>query len=411
MCSALRPSHPERVLCLVEHVLALDFHRRHVRRRDGRGRLARLRTARGRRDTNAVAKKTARPRSDRTLGLMSSMRDLAASLSTAANASCRRVGHDSSTPWTNGSGLPRRPTYDLAWPIRSRRPVWISHGAERPRRLSSHLALPRACVLMILVPPRTLAQTTGCERSEPEVATVTFAGNKAVPSQTLEAAVETAPSSGARRFTRLFGTRRCLAQGALLRDVARLMLFYRRKGYPRATVDTTVDRAPSRAVHVRFRIREHEPMVVDSVEIRGVPDSAMRARLRRYHASSGRPARSVFARRVECRDRGGAASGRLPGGDGARGERADSARRRAVAWIDVTMGTRVRLGEVRVDARGLDSSEPRIPARACRAPNAAPAGQRAGHTGAGRRPAEPRRRGTLRRDPHHARQHPEPAGR
>ena len=110
-----------------------------------------------------------------------------------------------------------------------------------------------------------LAQATGCERSQPEVATVTFAGNKAVPSQTLEAAVETAPSSGTRRFTRLFGTRRCLAQGALLRDVARLMLFYRRKGYPRATVDTTVDRAASNAVHVRFRIREHEPMVVDSV--------------------------------------------------------------------------------------------------------------------------------------------------
>jgi outer membrane protein insertion porin family len=44
------------------------------------------------------------------------------------------------------------------------------------------------------------------------------------------------------------------------------------------------------------------------------------------------------------------------------GERADSARRRAVAWIDVTVGTRVRLGAVRVDARGLDSAPPRIPA-------------------------------------------------
>jgi outer membrane protein assembly factor BamA len=67
---------------------------------------------------------------------------------------------------------------------------------------------------------------------------VSFEGNTAVPSTTLEATVETAPSSGARRFTRFFGTRRCLAQGALLRDVARLMLFYRRKGYPRAAVDT-----------------------------------------------------------------------------------------------------------------------------------------------------------------------------
>jgi outer membrane protein insertion porin family len=229
------------------------------------------------------------------------------------------------------------------------------------------VALPLACVLMILVPPRMLAQTTGCERSQPEVATVTFAGNKAVPSQTLQAAVETAPSSGTRRFTRLFGTRRCLAQGALLRDVARLMLFYRRKGYPRATVDTTVDRAASHAVHVRFRIREHEPMVVDSVEMRGVPDSAMRARLRkgvklrpgdpldRFSLDASSAAIVVGLRRA------GYLAATARGG-----ERADSARRRAVAWIDVTMGTRVRLGEVRVDARGLDSSEPRIPARRVR---------------------------------------------
>ena len=231
------------------------------------------------------------------------------------------------------------------------------------------MALPLACVLMILVPPRTHAQTTGCERSQPEVATVTFAGNKAVPSQTLGAAVETAPSSGTRRFTRLFGTRRCLAQGALLRDVARLMLFYRRKGYPRATVDTAVDGAAAHAVHVRFRIREHEPMVVDSVEIRGVPDSAMRARLRK--GVKLRPGDPLDRFSLDVSSAAIVAGLRRAGylaATARTGERADSARRRAVAWIDVTMGSRVRLGEVRVDAQGLDSSEPRIPApRAIRA--------------------------------------------
>jgi hypothetical protein len=78
-------------------------------------------------------------------------------------------------------------------------------------------------------------------------------------------------------------------------------------------------------------------------------------------------------------DRGGAASGGYLAATARTGERADSARRRAVAWIDVTMGSRVRLGEVRVDARGLDSSEPRMPGAACPAPNAARAGQRPGH--------------------------------
>ena len=105
-------------------------------------------------------------------------------------------------------------------------------------------------------------------------------------------------------------------------------------------------------------------MVVDSVEIRGVPDSAMRARLRKAVSSSGRSARSVFARRVECRDRRGAAPGRLPGGDGAHRRTRRFGAAAGGRVIDVTMGARVRLGEVRVDARP-DRSEPRIPALAC----------------------------------------------
>jgi len=212
-----------------------------------------------------------------------------------------------------------------------------------------------------LAPHRTLAQANGCEGSAPEVATVSFEGNKAVSSQALGATIETAPSSGARRFTRLFGTRRCLAQGALLRDVARLMLFYRRKGYPRAVVDTALGRAPTRAVHVKFRIHENEPVRVDSIEIRGVPDSAIRSRIRRgIKLQPGDPLDrfsldASSAAIVAGLRRAGylAASARA-------GDQADSARRRAIAWIDVKMGTRLRVGEVRVDARGLDSTEPRI---------------------------------------------------
>src|SRR4030095_11455931 len=162
-------------------------------------------------------------------------------------------------------------------------PVFIPDRVACPRRRLSHAALAVASLLVLLaVPCRTFAQTNGCEGSAPEVAKVSFEGNKAVPSQTLEATIETAPSSGARRFTRLFGTRRCLAQGALLRDVARLMLFYRRKGYPRRAVDTAIGRATAPgAVFVRFRIRENEPTRVDSIEIRGVADSAIRSRIRR----------------------------------------------------------------------------------------------------------------------------------
>jgi len=206
------------------------------------------------------------------------------------------------------------------------------------------------------------AQANGCEGSAPEVAKVSFEGNKAVPSQTLEATIETAPSSGARRFTRLFGTRRCLAQGALLRDVARLMLFYRRKGYPRAAVDTALERTPTHAIHVRFKVRENEPMLVDSIEIRGVADSAIRSRIRR--AIKLQPGDPLDRFSLDASTAAIVAGMRRAGylaGSARSGERADSARRHAVAWIDVKMGTRLRVGEVRVDARGLDSTEPRIP--------------------------------------------------
>jgi outer membrane protein assembly factor BamA len=246
--------------------------------------------------------------------------------------------------------------------------VLIPDGETRPRRRPGHAALAIACALralcaatLLAVPASALAQTNGCEGSTPEVAKVSFEGNKAVPSAILEETVETAPSSGARRFTRLFGTRRCLAQGALLRDVARLMLFYRRKGYPRAEVDTAIARTPAHAVRVTFKIRENEPMLVDSIEVRGVADSAIRARIRQgIKLRAGEPLdrfsldASAAAIVAGLRRAGYLAASARPG------EHADSARRRAVAWVDVNAGKRVRVGEVRVDARGFDSTEPRI---------------------------------------------------
>ncbi|HEX5075788.1 MAG TPA: BamA/TamA family outer membrane protein [Gemmatimonadaceae bacterium] len=217
-------------------------------------------------------------------------------------------------------------------------------------------------LVLLAAPSRSFAQTNGCEGSAPEVAKVSFEGNKSVPSTTLEATVETAASSGARRFTRFFGTRRCLAQGALLRDVARLMLFYRRKGYPRATVDTVVGRATAPgAVFVRFRIRENEPMLVDSIEIRGVADSAIRARIRRgIKLQPGDPLDRFSLDASAAAIVAGLRRAGYLAGSARAGEQADSARRHAVAWIDVKMGTRRRVGEVHVDARGLDSTEPRI---------------------------------------------------
>jgi len=212
-------------------------------------------------------------------------------------------------------------------------------------------------------PARALGQETACGKSAPEVKQVSFQGNDAVPTATLESTIETAPSSAVRRLTRVFGSKSCLAQGALLRDVARLTLYYRRKGYPRVAVDTALEHAGDQAVRVKFSIRENDPTVVDSIDVRGVADSAIRQRLRRaIKLREGDPLdRFSLDASSAVMVAGMRRAGYLTA-TARRGDRVDSAARHALAWIDVNMGTRVHVGEVRVATRGADSGNPRIPA-------------------------------------------------
>src|SRR5262245_761865 len=99
-----------------------------------------------------------------------------------------------------------------------------------------------ASTLLLVFPVLLAAQTTACHPGVPEVEQVSFSGNAAVPDRMLASVIETRESSGTRRLLRFFGERNCLAPGALVRDVARLMLYYRRVGYPRVAVDTAVVR-------------------------------------------------------------------------------------------------------------------------------------------------------------------------
>ena len=190
---------------------------------------------------------------------------------------------------------------------------------------------------------------------------MSFSGNKAIPSATLESAIETEPSSSLRRLSRYFGARRCLEQGALLRDAARVMLLYRRKGYPRVVVDTATEPVGTRGVRVRFTIRENSPTLVDSIEVRGVEDSAMRASLAR--GIKLRPGEPLDRFSLDASSASMVVGLRRAGylaATARRGERVDSGAHHGVAWIDVDRGMRVRLGELRTDTRGADSGAPRV---------------------------------------------------
>jgi len=208
----------------------------------------------------------------------------------------------------------------------------------------------------------TLAAQAGeCSAGRPELRALEFTGNHALDEHTLADAIEVEPSSWLRRTTHRLGERRCLAPGALTRDVARLMLLYRRRGYPGVRVDTVVQRPHRDARVVRFVIAEGEPVRVDSVTIVGVADDDTRRRLAKEVTL--RPGEVLDLAVLEASRAAVERQLRREGNLAARIEAhtlVDSVALRGVGVIKVQPGPRVRLGEIHVDAFGRGGDAPRV---------------------------------------------------
>lgn len=69
-------------------------------------------------------------------------------------------------------------------------------------------------------------------------------------------------------------TKRCLDPIELVRDVQRLEVLYRRRGYPDVAVDTTIRALRKDVIEITFRIREGQPMRVATRTIRGLEGNA-----------------------------------------------------------------------------------------------------------------------------------------
>ncbi|MDQ3516722.1 MAG: hypothetical protein M3403_08140, partial [Gemmatimonadota bacterium] len=121
----------------------------------------------------------------------------------------------------------------------------------------------RACLLIsFLLAPVSLAgaQTAPCAPGDLEVRSLQFSGNSAFSDGELAQTIATTPSGWARRALRLpFAVRRCLNPSEFTNDRIRLVVFYRNRGYSRATVDTATARLGSSGVAVRFMIDEGPP--------------------------------------------------------------------------------------------------------------------------------------------------------
>lgn len=195
--------------------------------------------------------------------------------------------------------------------------------------------------------PLAAAQDLSCDRGDREVRALRFSGNREFDAATLSASIATTPTS--LPSVPFIGTKRCLDPVELVRDVQRLQVLYRRRGYPDVTVDTTVRTLRPQVIEVTFRIAEGEPMRVAAVSLKGLeiaPEIARAARDFPLHVGG------VF-------DRGALEAGRdslvrrlrnvgWPQAEALLAYNTDNAKHTADVEVTLVPGTRARLGQIRV---------------------------------------------------------------
>lgn len=225
-----------------------------------------------------------------------------------------------------------------------------------------------ATVLAMVLAARAVgAQETRCERGDVEVRRVTFVGNASFPDVELLDGIVTTPSSWIRRVTRYFGQKQCLSVREFPRDVERLRVYYRNRGFDEVQVDTVVTRLAEGIITVRFEIQEGQPLVVDRVEVEGlegVPEAAtIRERLpsragRPFDRYANRASLDTLTRRLQ--------NAGYPEAEAFLGYDLRTLERRAVVYLSVSPGPRRRMGALRIVRTGAEGAAPEIPAWAIR---------------------------------------------
>ncbi|HEU4629710.1 MAG TPA: BamA/TamA family outer membrane protein [Gemmatimonadaceae bacterium] len=217
-------------------------------------------------------------------------------------------------------------------------------------------------LMLLLVPGVARAQETACDPGDVEVRGLAFTGNTTFPDAELARRVVVTPSGWLRRTLGVVGTRRCVAREELRLDVARLILYYRRRGFPEVAVDTTVRAVGEDAIAVRFAIREGPPLRIDTLTVTGLDSVAARGRLLatlglhegdRLDQYALDSARNALVRRL--RDDG------YPYADAFSGFRTHVPTRSAAVELDVVPGPLAHLGEIEVAVTPREGSTQQVP--------------------------------------------------
>ena len=218
-----------------------------------------------------------------------------------------------------------------------------------------------ASLTLTAVSARLDAQEIDCDPGDVEVRSLGFIGNKTFSGDELSARVLTTPSSFARRYFRIFGTKRCLPSDGLAPDVQRLKQFYENNGFYDTKVDTLVRPVSKAAVNVTFRIDEGRPMLLDSLEISGldsVADATAITRDLRLH-QGGRFGRLQMYADIDT------ITGRLrnagyPSATVLREYQTHAQEHLAEVRLDVVPGPLAHFGRIGVNSRDVNGGAPQI---------------------------------------------------
>ena len=235
------------------------------------------------------------------------------------------------------------------------------------RRIASAITAFGGALCTIILAASASAQEVNCDAGDKEVRKLSFTGNTAFTDAELSKIIVTTASPFARTVLHLpYSARRCLDRNELPKDRARLVIFYRRRGYSDATVDTVV-RASGGGVEVNFQIREGLPTRLQSLVIQGLDSVPNRAAIiRRLPIRAGQrfdrinldAARDSIARRL--RNSG------YPGAEVNNTFDVNDSLRLAYDTISVVTGPFTRIGAVKIGVVPFDGKSQQVPDRIVR---------------------------------------------
>ncbi len=250
---------------------------------------------------------------------------------------------------------------------------------SKVRPLLRSLRLVAVCLGMgavVSTPAVLYAQRDACDPAELEVRSLAFSGNRAFSNSQLTAVIALTPSDVSRRLPvigwGLRGVRRCSNPEVVAIDRARLVIYYRRRGYPDVQVDTVVQRTP-RAMDVRYVVREGRATTIDTLRVIGTERVDERDRLGRgLPIGRGQPfdqylleqTRDTLRQRLA--DVGFPFAQVLLATDVMRGTGADSTRRTAVVEFSVRTGPMITIRSVIVQAVAREGKPQEIPSEVVR---------------------------------------------